>query len=255
MPEQDQLPIVIQLKNLTRRFNQFTAVDTLNLEICKGTIFALLGPNGSGKSTTINMAAGLISPTSGDLLIEGLSILDNPLRVKKIIGVVPEDPALFKMLSIWEHLMITGPIYGLSLKETETRAEELLKFFELWEDRDKNINYASFGMKKKLSIAMALVHSPSVIFLDEPFKGLDPVAAKCVRELMATIAGKGCTIFLSTHLAANIERIIDEFAIISHGKICCREMVNENERNSLDLEEIFFKHINLPTQPALQWMH
>jgi ABC-2 type transport system ATP-binding protein len=139
----------IETQNLTKKFGPLVAVNSLNLEIPKGTIFGFLGPNGSGKSTTVKMLTGLLQPTAGEALIGGKSILDSPLAVKQRIGVLPEDLALFDSLTIWEHLLLGGPIYGLSQSETNSRGEQLLKYLDLWHQRQTYVDEASAGMRKK----------------------------------------------------------------------------------------------------------
>ncbi len=161
---------MIELSGLTRRFGEFVAVHDLNLHVPPGVIFGFLGPNGSGKSTTVKMLTGLLQPSAGDAWIEGSSILTASLAIKQKIGVLPEDLALFDSLTIWEHLKMCGPIYGLSRAETESRAEQLLNYLDLWIDRDTFVEQASFGMRKKCALAMALLHNPKVLFLDEPFE-------------------------------------------------------------------------------------
>ena len=141
---------MIEIRGLTRRFGEFVAVHDLNLHVPKGVIFGFLGPNGSGKSTTVKMLTGILKPSSGDALIDGLSIQNSPLEIKRKIGVLPEDLALFDSLTIWEHLKLCGPIYGLSSSETEARAEQLLNYLDLWSDRHTFVEQASFGMKKKV---------------------------------------------------------------------------------------------------------
>src|SRR6185503_10481459 len=145
----------IETRNLTKNFGGFVAVNNLNLQISKGTIFGFLGPNGAGKSTTVKMLTGLLQPTAGEAMIGGLSIQSSPLEVKQKIGVLPEDLALFDSLTIWEHLIMCGPIYGLSNVETETRAEQLLNYLDLWTDRHTFVEQSSYGMKKKCALAMA----------------------------------------------------------------------------------------------------
>lgn len=244
----------VECVGLTKSFPGLTAVNHLDLNIQRGSIFALLGPNGSGKTTTINMAAGLLPPTSGDVLVCGHSIIESPLQVKQHIGVVPEDLGLFRMISLWEHMLIAGSVYGLTGKETEARSETLFKMLDLWQDRDKNADFASFGMKKKLSIAMSLIHSPAVLFLDEPFKGIDPVASRIIRELLVELSQKGITIFLTSHLTAKLERIIDQYAIIAAGKMVKHAFIEEDERSQINLEDIFFQFIEAPVKPELDWL-
>jgi ABC-2 type transport system ATP-binding protein len=244
----------IETKNLTRKFGRLVAVNNLNLQIPKGTIFGFLGPNGSGKSTTVKMLTGLLTPTAGDALVSGMSILESPLQVKKTIGVLPEELALFDALTIWEHLMLSGPVYGLSKKETEKRAGELLNYLDLASARNTYVEQASFGMRKKCSLAMALLHNPSVLFLDEPFEGIDPVASLNIKDLLLLMAGKGVTIFLTSHILEVVERLVTDFAIIVAGEIVCAQTVAETQRSGETLEDLFFKHVVRGDVEDLEWL-
>jgi ABC-2 type transport system ATP-binding protein len=170
------------------------------------------------------MLTGLLPPTSGEALIRGTSILNSPLVVKQQIGVLPEDLALFDSLTIWEHLLLTGPIYGLSKNETQSRAEQLLKYLDLWAKRHTYVDEASAGMRKKCALAMALLHNPRVLFLDEPFEGIDPVAARNIKDLLLLMAGLGVTVFLTSHILEVVERLVQSFAIIVAGNVCCQTM-------------------------------
>jgi ABC-2 type transport system ATP-binding protein len=245
----------VEFAGLTKKFNGFTAVDQIDLKFQSGRIFGLLGPNGSGKTTTIKMAAGLTAPTSGEAFVYGHSITKEPLKIKQKIGVVPEDLGLFQMLSPWEHLQLAGPIYGLSDKEVQERGEQLFNLLDLWQVKDKNVAFLSFGTKKKLSIAMSLLHAPSVLFLDEPFKGIDPVASRSVRELLLESARKGVTIFLTTHLTAKLEQLIDQYAILVEGKIVHQSFVKEDRHSQINLEDVFFRFVKCPAIPPLEWIN
>lgn len=244
----------IETKNLTKKFGRLVAVNDLNLQIPKGTIFGFLGPNGSGKSTTVKMLTGLLTPTAGDALINGSSILTSPLEVKQRIGVLPEDLALFDALTIWEHLMLSGPIYGLDKQETEKRAAELLSYLDLASSRNTYVEQASFGMRKKCSLAMALLHNPAVLFLDEPFEGIDPVSSRNIKDLLLLMAGKGVTIFLTSHILEVVERLVTDFAILVAGEIVCRQTVAETLRNGETLEDLFFKHVIRGDVKDLEWI-
>lgn len=244
----------IETKNLTKKFGRLVAVNDLNLQISKGTIFGFLGPNGSGKSTTVRMLTGLLAPTSGDALISGTSILTSPLEVKKSIGVLPEELALFDALTIWDHLALSGPVYGLSRKETEKRAIELLNYLDLASSRNTYVEQASFGMRKKCSLAMALLHNPSVLFLDEPFEGIDPVASRNIKDLLLLMASKGVTIFLTSHILEVVERLVTDFAIIVSGTIVCRQTVAETLQSGETLEDLFFKHVVRGDVEDLEWI-
>lgn len=244
----------IETKNLTRNFGALVAVNNLNLQIHKGTIFGFLGPNGAGKSTTVKMLTGLLQPTAGEALISGLSILTSPLEVKKKIGVLPEDLALFDSITIWEHLLMSGPIYGLARNETESRAMQLLKYLDLSASRNVYVDQASSGMRKKCSLAMALLHNPSVLFLDEPFEGIDPVSSRNIKDLLLLLASKGATIFLTSHILEVVERLVESFAIIVDGEIVCSQTVEETLRDGQTIEELFLKHVRRDEVEQLEWI-
>lgn len=244
----------VETHNLTKNFGGLFAVRNLNLQIPKGTIFGFLGPNGSGKSTTVKMLTGLLKPTAGEALIAGTSILSSPLKVKKMIGVLPEDLALFDSLTIWEHLTMSGPVYGLSRQETENRAEQLLNYLDLWHSRHTYVDQASYGMKKKCSLAMALLHNPQVLFLDEPFEGIDPVSSRNIKDLLLLMAGKGATVFLTSHILEVVERLVGSFALIVEGEIVCSQTVEETLRSGQTLEDLFFKHVRRDKVAELEWV-
>jgi ABC-2 type transport system ATP-binding protein len=244
----------IETKNLTKEFGTLVAVNKLELQIAKGTIFGFLGPNGAGKSTTVKMLTGLLKPTAGEALIAGVSILRSPLEVKKNIGVLPEDLALFDSLTIWEHLMMCGPVYGLSRSETETRADQLLKYLDLRQCRNVYVDQASSGMRKKCALAMALLHNPSVLFLDEPFEGIDPVSSRNVKDLLLLLAERGATIFITSHILEVVERLVQDFAIIVDGEIVCRQTVAETLQSGKTIEDLFLEHVRRDEVERLEWI-
>jgi ABC-2 type transport system ATP-binding protein len=244
----------IETKNLTKNFGNLVAVRDLNLQIAKGAIFGFLGPNGAGKSTTVKMLTGLLQPTEGEAIISGLSIHSSPLEVKKKIGVLPEDLALFDSLTIWEHLMMCGPIYGLAHTETESRALQLLKYLDLRESRNVYVDQASSGMRKKCSLAMALLHNPSVLFLDEPFEGIDPVSSRNIKDLLLLLASRGATIFLTSHILEVVERLVQSFAIIVGGEIVCNQTVEETLQAGQTIEDLFLKHVGNDEVEQLEWI-
>ena len=244
----------IETQNLTKKFGRLVAVHNLNLEIPKGTIFGFLGPNGSGKSTTVKMLTGLLQPTAGEACVGGTSILNSPLQVKPMIGVLPEDLALFDALTIWEHLLLSGPIYGLSKSVTMSRGEQLLKYLDLWATRQTYVDEASAGMRKKCSLAMALLHNPRVLFLDEPFEGIDPVSSRNIKDLLLLMAGKGVTVFLTSHILEVVERLVQSFAIIVSGEIVCSQTVAETLRAGDTLEDLFFRHVVRYKAEDLEWI-
>jgi ABC-2 type transport system ATP-binding protein len=246
--------VMIEITGLTRRFGDFVAVHDLNVHVPKGDIFGFLGPNGSGKSTTVKMLTGILKPTAGDASIDGLSIRKSPLEIKRKIGVLPEDLALFDSLTIWEHLQMAGPIYGLSRNETESRAEQLLSYLDLWSDRHTYVEQSSFGMRKKCALAMALLHNPKVLFLDEPFEGIDPVASRSIKDLLIHMSGKGITIFLTSHILEVVERLVHSFALIVHGEIVCSQTVEETIESGRTLEDIYFQYVTRRPVEEFEWL-
>jgi ABC-2 type transport system ATP-binding protein len=246
--------VMIEITGLTRRFGDFVAVHDLNVHVPKGDIFGFLGPNGSGKSTTVKMLTGILKPTAGDASIDGLSIRKSPLEIKRKIGVLPEDLALFDSLTIWEHLQMAGPIYGLSRNETESRAEQLLSYLDLWSDRHTYVEQSSFGMRKKCALAMALLHNPKVLFLDEPFEGIDPVASRSIKDLLIHMSGKGITIFLTSHILEVVERLVHSFALIVHGEIVCSQTVEETIESGRTLEDIYFQYVTRRPVEEFEWI-
>ena len=245
---------MIQTTGLSRRFGDFVAVHNLNLHVPKGVIFGFLGPNGSGKSTTVRMLTGILKPSSGDALIDGSSILTTPLEIKQKIGVLPEDLALFESLTIWEHLNMCAPIYGLSRRETEVRAEQLLNYLDLWSERHTFVEQASFGMRKKCALAMALIHNPKVLFLDEPFEGIDPVASRSIKDLLLRMSEKGVTVFLTSHILEVVERLVHSFAMIVHGEVVCSQTMDQTLQSGRTLEDIYFQYVQRRSVEEFEWL-
>src|SRR5882724_9387993 len=232
---------MISCHNLTRRFGDFTAVDNLSFEIPKGAICAFMGHNGAGKSTTVNMLTGLLAPTSGDATVAGLSIAKGGIELKKRIGVLPANLGLFDDLTVEEHLVLTGDVYGLKHEDTKARAAQLLRVLDLEHGRDVFASRCSSGMRKKTSLAMALIHNPPVLFLDEPFEAIDPMTSRTITELLSTISGRGTTVFLTSHILTHIERMASHFMVIRSGSIVWNSTAAELTR---PLEELYFELID-----------
>src|SRR6185369_14738372 len=205
--------------DLVRRFGDFAAVDNLNLTVQRGSFFGFLGPNGAGKSTTIKMLTGLLAPTSGKILVLGRDIATEPLEVKRRIGVVPEDLNLFERLTGAEMLTFTARMYGVQQVEIAERLPELLDLMELRDEPKKLIVEYSHGMKKKLSLACALIHRPEILFLDEPFEGIDAIASRTLKDLLSRLTARGLTVFLTSHVLEIVERLCSDIAIIAQGKL------------------------------------
>jgi ABC-2 type transport system ATP-binding protein len=219
--------IAIRTEQLTRRFGGLTAVDSVNLRVDAGQFFGFLGPNGAGKSTTIKMLTGLLAPTSGRMELLGLDFQSNLIEVKRQIGVVPEGMGLFERLTGSEYLRFVGRMYGLDLSTTEKRTEELLDFMQL-ADREKSLiaDY-SHGMQKKIALAAAVIHRPRILFLDEPFEGVDALAAGALKALLGRMTERGVTIFLTTHVLEIVERLCSHVAIIHKGRLVAQGSLEE----------------------------
>ncbi len=212
---------------LTRVFNGFTAVDHVDLAVEPGQFFGFLGPNGAGKSTTIKMLTGLLAPTSGSIQILGEDLFANPLEVKRHIGVVPEGMALFGKLTATEYLNFVGRMYGLEKATTKQRSAELLEFMGLANEPRKLIADYSHGMGKKLALAAAVIHGPKVLFLDEPFEGVDAIAAGTLKSMLQGMIARGATIFLTSHVLEIVERLCSHIAIIDRGRIVANGSLDE----------------------------
>jgi ABC-2 type transport system ATP-binding protein len=242
---------MITCRNLTRRFGDFTAVDGLNLEVARGAICAFLGPNGAGKSTTVKMLTGLLTPTAGSVEVDGLDVVKHPLEIKRRIGVLPEDLGLFDDLTVEEHLLLTGDVYGLRRAETESRATELLRVLSLEHGRHTFAAACSHGMRKKTSFAMALLPNPSVLFLDEPFEAVDPVTSKIMRVLLEAAARRGITVFLTSHILSVVEQIATQLVMIRKGKLVWDSPASELPQS---LEQHYFDLVEAPVVEELEWL-
>ena len=220
----------VETIDLVRRFGDFTAVDRVNLRIERGQFFGFLGPNGAGKSTTIKMLTGLLAPTSGRVRVLGHDLSAEPLEVKRRIGVVPEDLNLFERLTGAEMLAFTGRMYGLGRAEIAERARELLALMELDGEPKKRVVDYSHGMKKKLSLACSLIHRPEVLFLDEPFEGVDAVASRTLKDLLSRLTARGLTVFLTSHVLEIVERLCTDIAVISAGRLVAAGPLDELRR-------------------------
>ncbi len=217
----------ILTRGLTRSFGSFVAVQEVNLRVTSGQFFGFLGPNGAGKSTTIKMLTGLLAPTAGQIEILGVDLATNPVAVKRQIGVVPEGMALFGRLTGAEYLNFVGRMYGLDRDLTAKRAAELLEFMELASEPKKLITDYSHGMQKKLALAAAVIHGPKVLFLDEPFEGVDAVASNTLKAMLQRMITRGATIFLTSHVLEIVERLCTHIAIIHQGQLVAEGSIDE----------------------------
>lgn len=207
----------IETHALTRRFGEQVAVDGIDLRVPAGSFYGFLGENGAGKSTTISMLTGVLAPSAGDLRVLGLPVGD---EVKRRIGVVPDGLLLFDRLTGREHLIFVGRLYGLGRLESGRRADELLETMELAGDARKLIADYSFGMRKKLALAAALIHGPEMLFLDEPFEGVDAVAKSSLTALLSDLVRRGrLTVFITSHVLEVVERLCDHVGVIHRGRL------------------------------------
>ena len=217
----------ILTEKLTRRFGQLTAVDNIDLRVTPGQFFGFLGPNGAGKSTTIKMLTGLLAPTSGRMELLGLDFASQSIEVKRQIGVVPEGMGLFDRLTGSEYLNFAGRMYGLDKQTARKRSEELLEFMQLADRPKTMIADYSHGMQKKLALAAAVIHGPRILFLDEPFEGVDALAAGALKALLARMTERGVTIFLTSHVLEIVERLCSHVAIIHQGRLVAQGSLEE----------------------------
>jgi ABC-2 type transport system ATP-binding protein len=266
------MPPAIETTLLTRQFGDFTAVDHVNLTVEAGQFFGFLGPNGAGKSTTIKMLTGLLAPTSGTIRILGADLTQNSAELKRQIGVVPEGMALFGRLTAGEYLRFVGRMYGLDQATTLQRTEELLEFMNLADsaDQKKLVTDFSHGMQKKLALAAAVIHGPKVLFLDEPFEGVDAIAAGTLKQMLQRMIARGATIFLTSHVLEIVERLCTHIGIIHRGQLVAQGSIEQlragvasSGSEPLTLEQIFLEIVgtdrtgNLATTPPeqeLSWL-
>jgi ABC-2 type transport system ATP-binding protein len=241
----------IQTRGLTRNFGALTAVDSVTLSVASGQFFGFLGPNGAGKSTTIKLLTGLLEPSRGSIEILGQPFGASALDLKRQIGVVPEGMALMGRLTAPEYLHFVGRMYGLDKETTLRRTDELLDFMQLSNETRKLITDFSHGMQKKLALAAAVIHGPKVLFLDEPFEGVDAIAAGMLKSMLTGMINRGATIFLTTHVLEIVERLCSHVAIISKGRLVANGSLEDlragvastlpgaEQEQRLTLEEIF----------------
>jgi ABC-2 type transport system ATP-binding protein len=231
---------MIEIRDLTKRYGDFTAVDRLSLDAAAGGIFGFLGPNGAGKTTTIRIIAGLSLPTSGTVRVDGIDVLADPVRAKSVMGYVPDRPYLYEKLTGRELLHFVADLYRKDWKTCEPRAVELLRWFGLGDWIDARIENLSHGMKQKLVIVSALVHDPAVLVIDEPMVGLDALAQRQVKQLLRRLADEGRTVFLTTHTLSVAEAVCDRIAIINRGRIVATGTTAELKQESA-LEDVFLE--------------
>ncbi|AMM54876.1 ABC transporter ATP-binding protein [Pyrococcus kukulkanii] len=239
---------VIEIKNLTKSYGKFKAVDNLNLAVEKGIVFGFLGPNGAGKTTTILSMLGLIIPDSGEIRILGHDIFREPIKAKERLGFLPENATIYEELTAWRNLDFFASFYNMSKAEKEKRIEELLKLVGLWDARYRKVKTFSKGMKQRLLLAQALINDPELLILDEPTSGLDPEGAHLVKSIIREQRKAGKTIFFSSHILSEVEELADKVGIIVKGKLRTVGTLDEIKKQFMELEGY---EIKIETKQAL----
>jgi len=251
--------LAVQTTGLTRDFGTFRAVDGIDLAVPSGSLYGFLGPNGAGKSTTIKCLTGLLRPTAGSMAILGVDPIADPVAVKRRIGVVPEDLALFDRLTAQETLMFVAQVHGLEKAAARQRSADLLDVMELKAAGTTLVTDFSHGMRKKLSLAAALLPAPKLLFLDEPFEGIDAVASRQIKDLLLSFVARGGTIFLTSHILEIVERLSTHIGVIAHGKMVAQGRIDDLRAGGgggQSLEELFIGLVGGDAKPhaAFDWI-
>ena len=236
---------MIQIHDLTKKYGSFTAVDRVTLGVPRGALYGFLGPNGAGKTTTLRMIAGILRPTAGRVLIGGDDVVQQPLLAKQRLGFIPDRPFVYDKLTGAEFLRFVAGLYGQEGMVVEKRVDELLDVFELASWKNELIESYSHGMRQKLIISSALIHRPEVIVVDEPMVGLDPRAARLLKDLFRGFVGRGGTVLMSTHTLEIAEALCDRMAIIQGGRIVAHgamaDLRKQHDAGDLGLEDLFLR--------------
>jgi ABC-2 type transport system ATP-binding protein len=247
--------IAVETHGLTRRFGELVAVDSLDLTVPSGSFYGFLGPNGAGKSTTLKCLTGLLKPSSGSMVILGKDLVRQAVEIKREIGVVPEEEALFERLTATETLSFVGRVHGLDGATLQHRTSELLDLLDLASSRDKLVADYSHGMRKKLAMAVSLLAAPRLLFLDEPFEGIDAVASRLIKDVLHGFVRRGGTVVLTSHVLEIVERVADHVGIIDHGRLVAQGRLDEVAAGR-SLEDAFIALVGAGNvdKPALEWL-
>ncbi len=250
------MTLALELVHLTKQFGEKTAVDDLSLSLEAGTFLGLLGRNGAGKSTTLKMVTGLLKPTSGAIRVLGLELDADPIAVKRQIGVMPEDMALLEYLSGPQYLRFVGRMYGLDEVTIDARREELFGKLDLSPAPGTLVAEYSFGMKKKIALCAALIHGPRILFLDEPFEGIDAVTSRTIKDILLTLQQRGVTLILTTHILDVVERLCPLIAILDEGRLKGYGTLDEirGRANGESLESLFVELVGGAQTGELSWL-
>lgn len=246
----------IETRGLTRDFDGFRAVDNIAIQAPAGAFYGFLGPNGAGKSTTIKMLTGMLAPTAGSVCILGRDLAREPLAIKARIGVLPEDLCLFDHLTAHEYLGFIGAMYGLPKAVARTRTGELLELLGLADTGKTHAIEFSHGMKKKLALAAAIMHDPELVFLDEPFEGIDAVTSRTIRRVLDRIVARGGSVFLTSHILEIVERLCTHVGIIAKGRLAAQGPLSESRGAHESLEAMFLAAVGEPerNELGLSWL-
>jgi ABC-2 type transport system ATP-binding protein len=252
------MSLAIESVGLRKVFGDLVAVDGINLAVPRGSFYGFLGPNGAGKSTTIKCLTGLVRPSGGSYRILDVDPVAEPVEVKRRIGVVPEDLALFDRLTGAETLAFVGQVHDLDAAKIRERSSELLTLMDLTRAQNDLVADYSHGMRKKIALATALLPAPRLLFLDEPFEGVDAVASRQIRDLLAHFVKNGGTVFLTTHILEIVDRLCDHIGVINRGRLVAQGPIAElrGSSGSQTLEERFFELVGADraSVPALDWL-
>jgi len=228
------MKVAVKAQGLTKQYGDILAVNQVDLEVFEGEIFGLLGPNGAGKTTTIRLLTGQTKPTSGAAKVAGYDVVQETIKAKEHVGVVPEVSNLYEEMNAWDNLIFAAQLYSVLKKERDKRVKELLQLFGLYERRKDHVGNFSKGMKRRLTIAAALIHKPKILFLDEPTAGLDVQSSRMIRNLIKELNKNGVTVFLTTHYIEEADQLCQRVAIINQGKIV---VVDNPEKLKATIEE------------------
>ncbi len=231
---------MLRIEHLTKTFGDKKAVDDLSVHISRGEIYGFIGHNGAGKTTTLKSVVGILKPDEGEIIIDGLKLKDNPIECKKRIAYIPDNPDIYNFMTGIQYLNFVSDIFGLSDPERKEKIGKYADIFELKSDLGESVNSYSHGMKQKLAIISALIHSPKLVIMDEPFVGLDPKASHILKEIMREICNGGGAIFFSTHVLEVAEKLCDNVAIIKEGKLI-RSGTMEDVKGDASLESVFLE--------------
>jgi ABC-2 type transport system ATP-binding protein len=253
------VPLAIETHGLRKTFGEFVAVQGIDLRVPRGSFYGFLGPNGAGKSTTIKCLTGLLRPSGGTFRVMGLDPLADPVAVKRQVGVVPEDLALFDRLTGAETLSFVGQVHGIDRAEVRERSIELLALMDLTKSANDLVADYSHGMRKKIALSAALLPAPRLLFLDEPFEGIDAIASRQIKDLLTTYVKSGGTVFITTHILEIVERLCDHIGIIHQGRLVAQGSMTELRAGGVSgqsLEERFMDIVGVSpsTLSGLDWL-